>query len=62
MAVQLESFPQTGRLEIDDHAVVVTGYDSERHQSSVNDPYADEGQIAVSQGDLELAWSERDYH
>ena len=45
-----------------DHAVVVTGFDSDTHQLFVHDPYADEAPIAVSQGDFELAWSERDYH
>jgi uncharacterized protein YvpB len=45
-----------------DHAVVVVGYDSETRQLFLNDPYADEANIAVSQGDFELAWSERDYH
>ena len=45
-----------------DHAVVVTGYDSETHQLFVHDPYADQAPMAVPQGDFELAWSERDYH
>lgn len=45
-----------------DHAVVVVGYDSETRQIFLNDPYADEANLAVSQGDFELAWSERDYH
>lgn len=45
-----------------DHAIVVTGYDSEAHQLFVHDPYANEAPIAVTQGDFELAWSERDYH
>lgn len=45
-----------------DHAVVVTGYDSDKHQLFVHDPYANEAPIAVSQGEFELAWSERDYH
>ena len=45
-----------------DHAVVITGYDSETRQVFVNDPYTDEAHIAVAQGDFELAWSERDYH
>jgi uncharacterized protein YvpB len=45
-----------------DHALVVTGYDSEAQQLFVHDPYANEAPIAVPQGDFELAWSERDYH
>ncbi len=45
-----------------DHAVVVTGYDSSARQLFVHDPYANEAPIGVSQGDFELAWSERDYH
>lgn len=45
-----------------DHAIVVTGYDSEAQQLFVHDPYANEAPIAVTQGDFELAWSERDYH
>lgn len=45
-----------------DHAVVVTGYDSDTHHLFVHDPYAIEAPIIVPQGDFELAWSERDYH
>jgi len=42
-----------------DHAILVVGYD-ERH-FYVNDPYHSQAPIAVSSGDFELAWLERDY-
>lgn len=45
-----------------DHAVVVVGYDSDTKQIFLNDPYTDRAAIGVSQGNFELAWSERDYH
>lgn len=42
-----------------DHAVVVVGFDEQA--VFVHDPYFDEGPIAVSWGDFELAWLEHDY-
>lgn len=45
-----------------DHALVVIGYDTDTDEVFVNDPHADQAAIAVSPGDFELAWSERDYH
>ena len=42
-----------------DHALVVVGFDE--GYIFVNDPYFAEAPIAVSRGDFELAWLERDY-
>ena len=56
-------FLRTGELPYwqinTDHAVVVVGYDDKNIY--VNDPYFDHTPIAVSRGDFELAWLERDY-
>jgi ABC-type bacteriocin/lantibiotic exporter with double-glycine peptidase domain len=43
-----------------DHALLVVGYDEEHLY--VNDPSHDEAPIAVSRGDFELAWLEKDYY
>lgn len=59
-------FVRTGELPhwtySTDHALVVVGYDDE--QIFVNDPdrKAEEMPIAVTRGDFELAWIERDYY
>jgi ABC-type bacteriocin/lantibiotic exporter with double-glycine peptidase domain len=43
-----------------DHALVVVGFDDAH--IFVNDPYFDNAPIAVTRGDFELAWLERDYY
>jgi ABC-type bacteriocin/lantibiotic exporter with double-glycine peptidase domain len=56
-------FVQTGELPyweyLTNHAVVVVGCDES--QIFLNDPYFADAPIAVSRGDFELAWLERDY-
>ncbi|MBX3058239.1 MAG: C39 family peptidase [Anaerolineae bacterium] len=57
-------FVRTGELPYwdysTDHAIVVVGIDDATIY--VNDPYFTQAPIAVSRGDFELAWLERDYY
>lgn len=57
-------FVRTGELPYwdysTDHAIVVVGIDDAAVY--VNDPYFTQAPIAVSRGDFELAWLERDYY
>jgi uncharacterized protein YvpB len=57
-------FVRTGELPhwtyATDHALLLVGYDEE--QVYVNDPGHDEAPIAVSHGNFELAWLEKDYY
>ncbi len=66
VGVPVIAFLRTGDLPYwqysTDHAVVVVGYNDDTQQVYLNDPYARDACIAVSRGDFELAWSERDYH
>jgi len=57
-------FVHTGELPYwnynSDHALVVVGFDE--NSTYVNDPYFLDAPLAVSKGEFELAWLERDYY
>ncbi|MEZ4518590.1 MAG: C39 family peptidase [Chloroflexota bacterium] len=59
-------FVRTGELPYweanTDHAIVIVGYDIEKGELFLNDPFFENPAIAVPIGDFELAWSERDFY